>query len=80
VDVLLHDGQYTAQEYDARVGWGHSSVEQAAAFADLAGVNRLVLFHHDPDHDDAEVEEMADRARAVRRAGSVEAAREGMEL
>jgi phosphoribosyl 1,2-cyclic phosphodiesterase len=80
VDVLLHDGQYTAQEYDARVGWGHSSVEQAAAFADLAGVNRLVLFHHDPDHDDAEVGEMADRARAVRRAGSVEAAREGMEL
>ena len=43
VDVLLHDGQYTADEYRDRVGWGHSSVEHAAALADLARADRLAV-------------------------------------
>jgi phosphoribosyl 1,2-cyclic phosphodiesterase len=80
VDVLVHDAQYSAAEYEGRVGWGHSSVEHAAAFADLVGADRLVLFHHDPDHDDAAVEHLEATARARRTAGSVEAAREGMVL
>jgi phosphoribosyl 1,2-cyclic phosphodiesterase len=79
-DVLIHDGQYTASEYGERVGWGHSSVQQAAAFADLAGAERLVLFHHDPDHGDAAVDDMLAEARASRRGGPVDAASEGLTI
>ena len=52
VDLLVHDAQYTQQEYDARVGWGHSTLGHAVAFASLAGAKRLLAFHHDPAHDD----------------------------
>jgi phosphoribosyl 1,2-cyclic phosphodiesterase len=51
-DVLVHDAQYTDDEYKAHVGWGHSSVRQAIAFAKLAEVRQMVAFHHDPWHDD----------------------------
>jgi len=51
-DVLLHDAQYDANEYAGHLGWGHSTIEQALAFAEEAGVNELVAFHHDPAHDD----------------------------
>jgi phosphoribosyl 1,2-cyclic phosphodiesterase len=47
-DLLLHDSQYTEEEYAHRLGWGHSSVAHAAAFARAAGVRRLGMFHHDP--------------------------------
>ena len=53
VDLLIHDTQYTNDEYEARVGWGHSTFDQALAFAELAGVTTLVTFHHDPEHSDA---------------------------
>ena len=62
VDVLLHDSQFTEDEYAERVGWGHSSVAQAVQFARKADVGRLVLFHHDPDRSDAEVEQLTERA------------------
>jgi phosphoribosyl 1,2-cyclic phosphodiesterase len=52
VDLLLHDAQYTDEEYLERVGWGHSTLANAVAFAHLAGAQRLVAFHHDPSHDD----------------------------
>lgn len=53
-DLLIHDAQYTAEEYAERIGWGHSSVEQCLTFARLARVKHLVAFHHDPArHDDA---------------------------
>jgi phosphoribosyl 1,2-cyclic phosphodiesterase len=55
-DLLIHDAQYTREEYAIRIGWGHSTVEDALTFAALAGVKRLVTFHHDPEHDDDEVE------------------------
>jgi len=58
VDVLIHDTQYTAGEYHEHVGWGHSSLDQAVAFAGAAGVGRLVTFHHDPDHSDAKLDAM----------------------
>jgi len=51
-DVLLHDAQYSDDEYPEHVGWGHSSVADAVAFARVAGAHRLLLFHHDPLHSD----------------------------
>ena len=52
VDVLIHDSQYTDDEYSTRVGWGHTSTTQLAAFAKLCEPEKLVTFHHDPSHDD----------------------------
>jgi len=51
-DLLIHDAQYTAEEYAQHVGWGHSAFPHALAFARLAGVRRLMTFHHDPAHAD----------------------------
>jgi phosphoribosyl 1,2-cyclic phosphodiesterase len=52
VDLLIHDAQYEAAEYDSHVGWGHSALPHTLAFAELAGVRHLVPFHHDPSHSD----------------------------
>jgi phosphoribosyl 1,2-cyclic phosphodiesterase len=60
--VLIHDGQYADQEYPARAGWGHSSVSDAVTFAARAEVQRLVLFHHDPAHDDEHLDGLGDEA------------------
>ncbi len=79
-DLLIHDAQYTSAEYADRVGWGHSTVEQAAEFADLVGASRLLLFHHDPNHDDELVGALAARARELRQRGEAFAAREGVVL
>jgi len=52
-DLLIHDGQYTTAEYNGQFkGWGHSTWEQAAEVARLAHVKKLIVTHHDPDHDD----------------------------
>jgi ribonuclease BN (tRNA processing enzyme) len=64
-DLLLHDSQYTDEEYERRLGWGHSSVTHAAAFARAAGVRRLAMFHHDPMRSDRELEALYDRAAAL---------------
>ena len=58
VDLLFHDSQYREEEYDRRVGWGHSSISDAVKFADMCKVKRLELFHHDPMHTDAELEQI----------------------
>ena len=63
VDVLLHDAQYTHDEYAEHVGWGHSSVKDAVAFASASGAARLLLFHHDPSHSDDALERMQEEAR-----------------
>jgi phosphoribosyl 1,2-cyclic phosphodiesterase len=55
-DVLLHDAQYGDEEYPRHVGWGHSAIGHVVAFAQKAEVARLVLFHHDPYHTDAELD------------------------
>ena len=52
-DLLIHDGQYTPEELERRRGWGHSAWTDVQDLAIAAGVKRLVLFHHDPDHSDA---------------------------
>jgi phosphoribosyl 1,2-cyclic phosphodiesterase len=62
VDVLLHDSQYSEEEYPDHVGWGHSSIDHVVTFARKADVGRLVLFHHDPAHDDATLERLLARA------------------
>jgi ribonuclease BN (tRNA processing enzyme) len=55
-DVLIHDCQYTEDEYLSRQGWGHSSIGQAVEFAVRARVGKLVTFHHDPDHSDRQLD------------------------
>ena len=57
-DLLVHDGQYTAAEYKDRVGWGHSSMEDAMQFADLARVKKLLITHHDPMHTDLQLHDI----------------------
>jgi diguanylate cyclase (GGDEF)-like protein len=83
-NLVIHDAQYTDAEYRDKVGWGHSSIEYAVDVALAAGVERLVLFHHDPAHDDATMERIEAMARDhVGRRGQaldVLAAREGLEL
>jgi phosphoribosyl 1,2-cyclic phosphodiesterase len=64
-DVLFHDSQYLEAEYADRAGWGHSSVASAVSFARLARVERLVLFHHDPLHTDADLDELGGRAHEL---------------
>jgi ribonuclease BN (tRNA processing enzyme) len=60
-DLLIHDGQFTEQEYRAgRVGWGHSSVEHAVRLAEASGARRLALVHHDPTRTDPELDRMAE--------------------
>jgi CRP-like cAMP-binding protein/phosphoribosyl 1,2-cyclic phosphodiesterase/CheY-like chemotaxis protein len=83
-DLLIHDGQFTDAEYPSKRNWGHSSVEYATDMAILAGVKRLVLFHHDPARADQVVARMAQRMlRRARKHGSnldVIAAAEGLDL
>lgn len=59
-DLLLHDAQYSAQEYQYRPGWGHSSMDDVAKFAELAGVKHLLLAHHDPSHTDTDLNNLLD--------------------
>ena len=78
-DVLITDSNYTPDEYHAnRIGWGHSTWEQAIASASAAGVRHLVLFHHDQDRDDLCIAAL--EAAARERFPSCTAAREGMVL
>jgi phosphoribosyl 1,2-cyclic phosphodiesterase len=82
VDILLHDAQYFEDEYEERIGWGHSSVMDAVAFSRAVGARRLVLFHHEPRHDDASLERLEARAQSLAGRNGVDAtlAREGMIL
>ena len=83
-DVLLMDCQYTAEEYQTHLNWGHGCVDEVVRMAAAAQVKRLYMFHHDPAHDDRFLSTMLMHARQLAsRAGSsllVEAAREGVEV
>src|SRR2546425_2858856 len=83
-DLIIHDAQYSDEEYAGKIGWGHSTVEYATDVALAAGSSRLALFHHDPAHDDATVARLEaiaqDRAAARGPALEVFAAAEGLEL
>jgi phosphoribosyl 1,2-cyclic phosphodiesterase/ActR/RegA family two-component response regulator len=65
VDALILDSQFDPQEYKSHVGWGHGCVDYAVTLALRAGVKKLFLFHHDPDHDDDKVESMVAHARRL---------------
>jgi ribonuclease BN (tRNA processing enzyme) len=65
VDILLHDAQYFEDEYEERIGWGHSSVSDAVAFARAVGARRLLLFHHEPRHSDDSLARLEARARSL---------------
>ena len=80
VDLLVHDAQYFPDERAARVGWGHSSTVEAAAFARQAGARRLACFHHDPAHDDATLDRLVAEVAAAAPELEVVGAREGMSL
>jgi len=64
-DVLIYDAQYTAEEYEARRGWGHSTWAEAARMAKAARVKQLVLIHHDPTHADDVITGIVEQAREV---------------
>jgi phosphoribosyl 1,2-cyclic phosphodiesterase len=78
-DLLIHDAQYTAEEYNMRVGWGHSSIPHAFHFAALAKTKQLVPFHHDPTHSDDEIDQLFDdQIRTMRPDFEVTPGAEGM--
>jgi len=81
-DILIHDSQYTHKEYiSSKLGWGHSSFEHAVNVAHKAGVKKLLLFHHDPDRSDAELELIEKKIQAAaggKTSMEVMIAREGM--
>jgi phosphoribosyl 1,2-cyclic phosphodiesterase len=57
-DLLFHDGQYTHAEYMPKIGWGHSSVNDAIAFGEACKVKKMAIFHHDPLNSDERLEEI----------------------
>ncbi|MDZ7290576.1 MAG: MBL fold metallo-hydrolase [candidate division KSB1 bacterium] len=81
-EVLIHDAQYTHEEYtdvrNPKQGYGHSTIDMACEVADKAQVKQLVLFHHDPRHDDESMMRVEEYARRLFK--NVVAAREGLEL
>jgi len=83
-DILILDSQYTVEEYETKIGWGHSCLLDSVSLAAAAGVGKLFLFHHDPDHNDAQIARMEEDARNFARAHGfnleIEAAREGREI
>lgn len=84
-DLLFHDAQYTDDEYPQHLGWGHSPLSDALAFAHRAEVRRLLLFHHDPLHSDDFLDALGGEAcrrweEAGRAAESIELATERREL
>ncbi len=79
-DLLIHDAQYTPEEFANKRDWGHCTMEFAVHVAAEAGVRRLALFHHDPTHDDAFLDCLVEKARVIagRRLDEVLAASEGL--
>jgi len=77
-DLLVHDAQFTPEELKAKKGWGHSSWEQAVEVAEQAGVKKLALFHHDPEHTDSFLFRMEEECQ--RRFPEAFLSREGMEI
>jgi GAF domain-containing protein/ribonuclease BN (tRNA processing enzyme) len=81
-DLVIHDAQYLAEEYEAKRGWGHSTVEYAVAIGAAARAKQLALTHHDPNRTDAQIDVILDTLRRNAKPGwpIVFAAAEGMEI
>lgn len=84
VDVLVHDAMYTPAQLETHRGWGHSTYDEAVTLAAEADVRRLVLFHHEPEHADAVMDELVAAAQKTARSRGLKlkvlAAQEGMQL
>jgi phosphoribosyl 1,2-cyclic phosphodiesterase len=84
VDALIHDAMYTPAELADHTGWGHSSYTEAVGLAAEANVKRLVLFHHEPEHNDGAMDDLVVAARRDAKRlgwlGEVLAAQEGLKL
>lgn len=77
-DLLIHDSQYSAAEYEQHVGWGHSSLQQTLEFGKLCRVKNLVPFHHDPSHSDDQLDRITqDAVRDVKPSFTVTPGMEG---
>ncbi len=74
-DLLIYDSTYTDDEFPSKVGWGHSTWQEAVRLAKRGNVRRLAIFHHEPDHDDAFMRAVELEARGLMRDSFV--AREG---
>jgi len=81
-DVLIHDAQYTREEFAEKSHWGHCTIDYAIRVARQGRVPKVVLFHHDPAHDDDEMDALLAEAREQRTAGDPEivAAYEGLRI
>jgi CheY-like chemotaxis protein len=66
-DLVIHDAQYTPEEYESKRNWGHSTYEYAVELAALSDVRQLALTHHDPTHDDNMVADIERKARNLAR-------------
>ena len=77
-DIVIYDAMFTPEQYVARPGWGHSTWQEGARLCDEAGAGQLVLFHHDPGHDDDMLDQLQGEAAAARPGTLV--AREGLVL
>lgn len=62
-DILIHDAQYTEDEYTTKISWGHSPLNYTVNIAIKADVKKLILFHHDPLHDDDMIDKMLEDAK-----------------
>ena len=82
-DLLVHDAQYSQEEYEKRfMGWGHSAIEHAVSAANRAEVKAVALFHHDPQRSDGQLDDLSKKYCSARGSGGTEVffAREGMEI
>ena len=77
-DLMIYDSNFTDEEYEQRVGWGHSTWREGVRLAEAANVKTLALFHHDPSHDDERMDAIGAAAQVLRPATLV--AREGETL
>ncbi len=75
-DLVIYDSTYTEEEFPSKVGWGHSTWQEAVNLAQAANAKKLAIFHHDPEHDDAFMDKIAEEAREVWSGAIV--AKEGM--
>jgi ribonuclease BN (tRNA processing enzyme) len=82
VDLLIHEGQYTPEEFEAKADWGHCTIDYAMRVAVQAGARRLCVYHHDPWRTDDDLDRLIETARAGPAGGKVDvlAAAEGMTL
>jgi len=62
-DILIYDAQFTPDSYPSHIGWGHSTWLEATRLANRANVKQLILFHHEPTHNDATLQTIAQQAR-----------------